>query len=214
MDPLLKALDLVWKLIPLVKTWTGERRRNYFDQIIRPLFESFETVHELYNELFLSTGRKLTDVRVRAMPFVGSEPILTEADTLKLDNIKREFLEKRKADEWLRDALRNEAQELFGKIHWPEERRLLASIMYYFIGRGAIAPSDEDLDQDIQGVIAVGGVSRWDTPSMWLYLQIREKQRPDEIMKLLDDERNNLNQKHMNVRILYRRVQHELAMKT
>ena len=120
----------------------------------------------------------------------------------------------RMKDEGLRDALRNEAQQVFGQIRWPEEKRLLASIMYYFLGKGAIAPTEENLDCDIQGVIDTGGISQWDTPSMKLYLDISRSENPAEILELLDDARHGLNQRYMNIRLHYRRVQHKLIMET
>jgi hypothetical protein len=55
---------------------------------------------------------------------------------------------------------------MFKIISWPEERRFLASVVYYFLGEGGIAPRDEDLDRDIDAVIDQGGVRYWDTPSI------------------------------------------------
>ena len=42
MELFLKALELIWKLIPALKSLTGERRRDYFDKVIRPLFDEIQ----------------------------------------------------------------------------------------------------------------------------------------------------------------------------
>lgn len=214
MELFLKALDLIWKLIPALKSLTGERRRDYFEKVIQPLFESVETVHDFYNELILTARKRVVDVKVVATPFFGNEFVLTEAGKSELDKLKREFLEARMKDEGLRDDLRNEAQQVFSQIKWPEEKRLLASIVYYFLGTEAIAPTDDELDRDIQDVIDKGGPSHWDTPSIRLYQSIRQSENPEEILDLLDEARHGLNQRHMNIRLHYRRVQHELIMET
>jgi hypothetical protein len=49
----LKALDTVTKLLPFLKTFTGERRRDYFEKLLNPLYEAVEDVHDFYNDLFL-----------------------------------------------------------------------------------------------------------------------------------------------------------------
>lgn len=214
MELFLKALDLIWKLIPQLKLLTGERRRDYSEKVMRPLFESVETVHEFYNELILSTRKRVVDVKRKATPLIGIEPVLTEAAKGDLEVLKREFLDARMKDEALRDALRMDAQQVFGQITWPEEKRLLASIMYYFLGTGAIAPTEDELDRDIQGVIDRGGKSQWDTPSIRLYLDIRDSEDPAAILNLLDEARDGLNQRYMNVRLHYRRVQYKVIMGT
>ena len=214
MELFLKALELIWNLIPALKSLTGERRRDYFDKVIRPLFESVETVHDFYNELILTARSRVVNVKVKATPFIGNELILTEAAKGELEKLKRDFLDARMKDEGLRDALRNEAQQVFGQIKWLDEKRLLASIMYYFLGTGDMIPTDDDMDRDIQGVIDQGGISYWDTPSIRIYLTIRDSENPAEILGILDESRHGVNQRYMNVRFHYRRVQHKLIMET
>jgi hypothetical protein len=41
MSDVIQAIDVLAKLIPQLKTFTGARRRDYFDKLINPLFISF-----------------------------------------------------------------------------------------------------------------------------------------------------------------------------
>jgi hypothetical protein len=132
----------------------------------------------------------------------------------ELEEIKTEFLNLRRKDEGLRDSLRQDAQEDFTRIQWVEEKRCLTSIIYYFLGEGGIAPDDTDLDNEIEEVIQQGGTRYWDTPSIRLYLDIQDSRNPEEIVEKIDDAREKLNQRYMNIRKQHRRVQNVLVLET
>ena len=213
-DTTFKALDLIFKLAPGLKSLTGERRNTYFDRVVQPLFNAVCGVHDGYTALFLEFRRELVGVLCKMTSLLETERTLTAQELEQVTAIKESFLEKRTRDESLRDVLRNEAQFIFQNIKWPEERRFAASVMYYFLGRGGIAPDDATLDCDIKEVIRSGGISAWATPSTALYIQIRESTDLQGIIDQVDEARNDLNQKYMNVRLLYQKVQHHLIMKT
>ena len=210
----LKALDSITKLLPFLKSFTGERRREYFEKLVKPLFESLEDIHDFYNELFLETRKQILLLRITNTPFLSSEPQLSLEALQELEKIKQDFLDSRSKDEALRDSLRYDAQEDYQTIRWLEERRFLTSIVYYFLGIGGISPTDSELDNAIESVIEKGGNSYWPTPSMRLYLDIKESRDPDYIIETLDQARARLNQAYMNVRKQFRRVQNAIVMKT
>jgi hypothetical protein len=208
----LKALDTVTKLLPFLKTFTGERRRDYFEKLLKPLYEAVEDVHDFYNDLFLSTRNKL--IHLKRTSILSRHPEYSIEVLQELEEIKTEFLNLRRKDEGLRDSLRQDAQEDFTRIQWVEEKRCLTSIIYYFLGEGGIAPDDTDLDNEIEEVIQQGGTRYWDTPSIRLYLDIQDSRNPEEIVEKIDDAREKLNQRYMNIRKQYRRVQNVLVLET
>ena len=214
MDTVIKALDLIWKMIPALKSVTGERRRKYFDEVLHPLFEAVEQVHDGYVELFLIFRKQLIELKIESSTYLGGGTELSPLGHDKLRTVKNEFFEVRSRDESLRDELRNEAQQIFAQIKWAEEKRLLAAVMYYFLDRGPIGLTKEDLDRDIAEVTEKGGISQWDTPSVRLYLDVRDKFDLGELLDLTDFARHKLNQRHMDVRLLYRRLQHAVIVTT
>src|SRR5258708_21615718 len=155
MSDVIQGLDVITKLLPQLKSFTGARRREYFETLIAPLFDSFEDVQEFYNDLILQTRHKVVELKSTA--FSRKDKDFTIEQVASLRAIKEEFLRKRQQDEFLRDAMRQDAKQMFATITWSEERRFLASVAYYFLGRTAIAPSDRDLDRAIGAVIEQGG---------------------------------------------------------
>jgi len=53
MSDVIQGIDVISKLIPQLKSFTGARRREYFEKLITPLFDSFQEVHDFYNALIL-----------------------------------------------------------------------------------------------------------------------------------------------------------------
>jgi hypothetical protein len=213
-DIYFKALDTIIKLLPYLKSFTGERRKDYFDKLLKPLYEAVEDVHDFYNDLFLGTRKKLIDLKVKQISFFSSDPEYSIDALKELEKIKTEFLDLRREDEILRYGLRQDAQEDFTKIQWIEEKRCLTSIIYYFLGEGSITPEDSDIDSDIEEVDQQGGIRYWNTPSISLYHDIQNLKDPEEILQKIDDARNELNQRFMNIRKQYRKVQNVLVLKT
>jgi len=217
MSNMIQGLDLITKLLPQIKSLTGARRREFFDKLIFPLFESFQEVHEFYNELILHTRESVVGLDPTGFTqiLVGRR---TKDSSVKLEaalrRTKDEFIRARRKDEHLRGAIRDDAQQMLAEIAWPEERRFLVSIGHYFLGSTAIAPSDRNLDLDVDAIIMRGGGSRWDTPSSALYERVRREYDPARLIELLDVSRNSLNQHYMNVRHQFKNVQHAIIMKT
>jgi hypothetical protein len=131
-----------------------------------------------------------------------------------LKKIKEKFIRIRRKDEHLRDAIRDDAQELVRGIAWSEERRFLVSIGHYFLDSATVVSSDRSLDWDVDAVIMRGGQSRWRTPTTALYETIREEHDPERLIEFLDASRNSLNQQYMNVRRQFRSVQRAIIMRT
>jgi hypothetical protein len=66
MSDIIQGLDVIFKLVPQLKSIAGLRRREYFERLIHPLFESFQTAHEFYINLILSTRREIVDLHIEA----------------------------------------------------------------------------------------------------------------------------------------------------
>jgi hypothetical protein len=158
MSDLIQGIDTISKLIPQVKSFTGARRREFLDQFLKPRFDSFEEVHGFYNDLNLQTRSSVAELASEVVN--GDEPLAIE-HMAAMRKVKESFLQRRRQDEFLRDALRRDAQGMFIAIKWTEERRFLASVAYYFLGSEGIAPSDEYLDRNVQEVIQRGYPKRW-----------------------------------------------------
>jgi hypothetical protein len=62
MSDFIQAIDVITKLLPQLKSFTGARRREYFTALLEPLFASLEQAHDFYNELFLETRQKVIEV--------------------------------------------------------------------------------------------------------------------------------------------------------
>jgi hypothetical protein len=212
MNDLIQGIDVIFKLIPQLKSFTGARRREYFDELLKPLFESFQGVHEFYNELFLATRYKVVDLASDS--FSNADGSLTMEQMTILRQLKEDFLKSRARDEFLRDSLRREAQDMFTNVEKPQERRFLASVAYYFLGSEGIAPRDESVDLDVEEIIRRGGITCWNTPSTRIYQAIRDERDLSRLIQLLDESRDSLNQKYMNVRRRFRQVQEEIINKT
>jgi hypothetical protein len=133
---------------------------------------------------------------------------------VSLEKIKASFFNQRRKDEHLRDFLRRDAKQMLRGITWTEERRFLASIENYFLGRGGIGLTDGELDREVAGLIEHGRDSYWDTPSSELYNHIRTENDPDRIIEILDETKNSLNQHYMNVRRQFKAVQEAIILNT
>ena len=204
---LVEGLGLIGKLLPQLKTFTGARRREYFDKLLTPLFESLEGVHKSYDQLFIQTRDKLSQLKLDAAQEAGVEAGSVTGDTLKaLENIKEEFSRLRRTDESFRDTVRRDAQEDLANISWAEERRFLVVVGHYFLRAWPIRPDDDSLDREIQSLIEHGGRDRWPTPSTRFYGEIQHSANIGQIIEILDKARDDLNERWVHVHARYRRV--------
>jgi len=206
----LKAIDLIIKLLPFLKDLTGARRREFFEKSIQPLFVNLQDIHDFYVETIVQARNDLIDLKARA----SQTSILDPAISSQFEMIKNHFLNRRMKDESLRDSLRYEARDIFASIRWKEERRFVALVAYYFLGRGGIAPTAAELDLDIESVMEQGAVRKWDTPSIRTYLQIKGSSDVEEVLERLDDVRNSLNQAFMNARLAFKAVERAIVQQT
>jgi hypothetical protein len=217
MSDIIQGLDVITKLLPQIKWLTGARRREFFDKLTSPLFESFQDVHEFCNELILDAREGVVGLCPPGLVLVlarrRAEPSRAKRE-VALRRIMAKYIKTRRKDEHLRDAIRHDAQQMLAGIAWPEERRFLVSIGHYFLDSATLLPNNRSLDHDVDAVIARGGDSRWNTPSMALYETVREEHDPERVIALLDASRNSLNQHYMNVRRQFRNVQRAIIMKT
>lgn len=216
MSELIPGVALIWKLISKIPSWTGERRQQYFSEVIEPCFRALEQVQETYNKLNLDCRNQIVDlsVVVQEAGQLGHSSTLSIRQKSHLQKIKREFIRKRQQDEYLRDGLRHDARQIFNSINWTEERRFLAAVAYYFLTSRRIVPRDQDLDRDIEGIMTYGGDRRWDTPSTALYFEIENEVDLDKLLEILDSARNALNQRFVYVREHFNRIQNNVLLHT
>jgi hypothetical protein len=133
------------ELLPGIIAAKAEKRQQFFKNQIRPIFDSLEQIHKFYNELILETRSRVAEIH-------SDTYLLSDERRSKLNEVKGEFLRRREQDEYLRDVLRQDAQQIFAAIAWPEERRFLASIVRYFLddSRHGIPRTNKEVDSDIQ----------------------------------------------------------------
>jgi hypothetical protein len=217
MSELIQGIDVIFKLIPQLKSFTGARRREYFERLVAAMFEAFQEVHEFYNTLILEARRNLVHVNSgwlsRAVLTYKGHPMTME-ELRRLGEIKDAFLTRRRQDEHLRDAVRQDAQGMLMGITWPEERRFLAPAAYYFLGTEGVQPRATDIDTDVAAVLEQGGNRHWDTPSARLYHEMQAEHDPERLLEITDRARNSLKQSYMNVRRHFRIVQQDIVTTT
>ncbi|PYT70746.1 MAG: hypothetical protein DMG39_14850 [Acidobacteria bacterium] len=187
MSDVIQGIDAILKNIPQLRSFTGATRREYFNRLIVPLFDSFTEVNDFYNSLILETWRGF--VEVSSESDIGRDASLNVEQMAMIRRIKEHFMQKRRTDEHLRDALRQDAQDVFTSIQWNEERRFVASVAYYFLGIAGTSPTDEQLDRDIKSVMADGGKKTWATPSTEIYTLIKDEHSPERLIQILDESR-------------------------
>ena len=56
-----KELGLIGKLLPQLKSLTGARRREYFERLVKPLFQNLEKVHTAYDNFSWKRIRILSE---------------------------------------------------------------------------------------------------------------------------------------------------------
>ena len=216
MSDLVQAVDVITKLLPQLKSFTGARRREYFTTLIQPLFGTFEDIHDFYLELILQTREEIIEIGWGSNPLVFSQQPapLTPKQLRLLEKLRKAFGRKRQKDERLRDSLRQDARQMLMRILWPEERACLASVGDYFPGGKHTLLTDRDVQLQITALMHRGGDSYWDTPFSHLQLQLSEATDLSLAVEELDEMRNKLNQRYMNVRYSFKTMQHIIIERT
>lgn len=208
-DRLLTSLETIFGLLQELKRFTGESRRDYHDRLITPLFASLDEVHDSYCDLFLQLRHWIGERCGDPMSCPSTTLWDLERDAnfeRSFREVKEQFCRLRRTDERLRDALRADAQMLLIRIRWEEERRFLVLLCHYFLQQGPIAPTREQLDEEIQCVLRDGGLGCWDPPSQVFYERLVGLKDILPTVRLLDSARCDLNQRYMNVRLAYKRL--------
>lgn len=205
-------VDFIVGSLPVMKSLTGARRRDRFDQLLAPLVDKLELVHHFYTELYMDTRRRLSDLsRQTSLQYPPLPGELVEAE---LEAIRSDFFTARATDESLRLALRRDAQIDLVHTKWPEERRLLVVIAFYFLRPGWVVADDESLDREAQEAELRGGEKVWDSPSSRLYDQLRATNEPALLIDVLDRAQDELNRNFADVRRHFRYVQNAVLNKT
>lgn len=203
-----EALGFIGKLIPQLKSLTGARRREYFDRLLTPLYQSLEKIQAEYDSLFLSTKEAAVALESRLAN------LSEEEWKAELKSIVETFRRQRQTDESLRDSVRQNAQESLSAIQWPEERRFYLAVSHYFLRAWATPLDDDRLDREAKALIERGGRDVWPTPSTWLYADLQHAPTPSHAIELLDSARTDLTERWIQVTARYRAVLTALVMET
>lgn len=217
MSDFVQAIDIITKLLPQLKSFTGARRREYFNTLICPLFDAFEKVHDFYLALIVDTREGILKIGWGASAFLymRQEARLSLEQLAELERLRDAFAQKRQRDEIVRDSLRQDAEQMLARVQWAEERRFLASIGDYFLGEDlAPALTKRAVQKQVETLMLRGGDSYWDSPSSELEVELRETTDLRKAIQKLDAMRNRLNQRYMNVRHGFKSVQHEIIKRT
>jgi hypothetical protein len=217
MSDFVQAIDVITKLLPQLKSFTGARRREYFTALICPLFDAFEKVHDFYLALIVDTREGILKIGWGDGAFLHmhQEAQLSLEQLASLERLRDAFAQKRQKDEILRDSLRQDAEQMLARVKWAEERRFLASVGDYFLGEGLPpALTERAVQRQVETLMRRGGDSYWDSPSSELEVELRETTDLRKAIKKLDAMRNKLNQRYMNVRHGFKAVQHEIVERT
>jgi hypothetical protein len=206
-DAFAKIFELINKLLE-VQT---RRRREIFSELLEPLFHRIEEVHSFYRELFTKAWLSLPYQRDNGaweMPNANSHT-LTNIDIIKrVNKIKREFIEGREKDIYIRDQLRNNAREILISQRRPVEKRFLFSIILYFleaepyVGDFNAPPGSADyfsIDLFMKEIEEEGGVLALRTPSSILANYIYPKKDPVELKRIIKGALYSLDKKFINV---------------
>jgi hypothetical protein len=216
MSDFVQAIDVITKLLPQLKSFTGARRREYFTTLLEPLFASVENAHDFYNELFLETRQKVIEVGWGKDAFFL--PALKGPANVRqlaaLDKMMAAYARKRRKDERIRDGIRQDARQILTMVSRTEERRFLTAVGDYFLGDHTVPMTETQRAYQVAALLERSGDSYWRTPSSQVYLAICDLDELTEVVAKLDHARNDLNQRYMNVRTSFKNVQHAVLSKT
>jgi hypothetical protein len=196
--PIKAFVDLLVKLLG-----AGPRRRKArFDELIRPLHDSFQEVHADYSSLLRQFERRLP-VKARDeewLTFGHHAPIYEpEAKEIMRSEI-RELEKNREEREGVRDCLRNNAHVVLAAIEGAEERRYLYSLLVYFLPDDHRPHRDDEaLDMEIRIILEKGGISAMNTPTSRLLGEIIGVSDPEAVRSAAQRSIDRLNQRCSDV---------------
>lgn len=216
MSDFIQAIDVISKLLPQIKSLTGARRREYFNEIIVPMFKAFEDVHDFYHHLIIQTREGIVKVgwSRNKLVLMPQDSPLTKKQLISLGRLRDSFGKKRQKDERLRDSLRQDARQLLMRISWEEEQVFLTALGDYFLGDDRIPLTPHESALQVRHILDRGGDSYWRTPSSEIYFELCESTDLSEVLVFLDKMRHSLNERYMNVRAAFKGVHHVVIERT
>ena len=206
-DAFAKIFELINKLLE-VQT---RRRREIFSDLLEPLFHRIEEVHSFYTELFNKACQALPYQRDNGaweMPNAHTPTLTINEINERVDKIKREFIEGRENDKYIRDQVRNNAREILMSQRRPVEKRFLFSIILYFLEAESYvgdfnAPRDSadyhSIDLFMNEIEKEGGLLALRTPSSILANYIYPKKDPVELKRIIKGALAYLDKNFINV---------------
>ena len=193
------AIKAVYDLLEKLVTGRSERRKTLFKEVIDPLFGQLLAIHDDYHQMFLNSSRAIP-YRVDAdwhvpgkTPLIGSN---SDAEVQeRIAQVKRGFREWRQVREAIRDKVRVDAADFLKAVKGKEEQRFLFSVVQYFLEDNRSQDDDSFIDQRIDSILAKSGTTALDTPSSRVDLEISREHDVEELKKVFEDARRNLNER-------------------
>jgi hypothetical protein len=200
--PIMALYQLISRLLGI----KAERRKNLFDELLKPLFDKFMEVNKDYVDTFRDTLRNIplahSGIR-QGEWFVGDKDFREGSPEFSdhLQSLKRTFLEKREEREAIRNLVRHDAHKILAAVKQTEERQFLLSLIDYFIGDNErpYLPDANYYDALLERIQELGGTMALRTPSSELANKISDVQDPNELRELFRDALASLNQRFVNV---------------
>lgn len=203
-------LKVLFSLLDRLVRIRYHRRTETFDQVLRPLFERFVAVHILYNELFVTTLRRIPDLSPRGL-LLHDKPIDAAKLQRQMANVKKRFGAMRARDIHMRDRLRRECREIVSAVGTVEEKRFLVSVIFYFVEDGIVEPGSKLLDAYALLIEADRAGHTFRSPSMFTQERISQVDDPADVRQIVDEHRNLLNQKFSDVCAAFTKLQLAIA---
>ncbi|HEX4960417.1 MAG TPA: hypothetical protein VF173_06235 [Thermoanaerobaculia bacterium] len=196
--PIKAFVDLLTKLLGA----EPKRRKARFDELVRPLHDSFQEVHADYSTLLRQFERRLP---LKAgdeewLVFDRDVPVY-EPEAIEITrSVTQEFAKKREDLEGIRDYLRGSAHVVLAEATDAEERRYLYSLLVYFLPDDHRPHQDDEaLDREIRAILEMGGESAMNTPTSRLLREIRGVTDPEEVRSAVQRSIDRLNQRCSDV---------------
>lgn len=165
---MIATIKLLYSLISDLVLVKRKRRREIYSEIIVPIFEKFLEVHTNYYNMFSKISDSLpyyVEKKGWTTDSIVGEYFDDSKAIEKIELILRKFRKERQESEFIRDWLRNDTKEILSSIKYDEEKRLLFTILNYFIRQITYDLSDSDIDITIKHIIEGKAKHPFDTPS-------------------------------------------------
>lgn len=212
----LKAIDTILKLVPYLTSLTGERRRSYFEKVIKILFENVSATHNYYLEIIDSLKITAAELGIENKLQWENQDFSYEFALKKLELAKSEFCSSRESSTTLRSVFRIEAKQIFNEVKWSEEKCFLLLVMFYFNGLAHMELPDEDYELYIEAQFemieeaSMGAISVWDTPSAIIAHRIADVSSSKKLVTILNEHRVRLNHSFENVTLAFKKIEREI----